>query len=218
VKQKLSAVWYVFLTVPMISNIWDKERMTRIWEIFSQITSEMVFQNAVAIVVALGMSKVLKKAWPILNWSWLSLFAKKGSTKDSGTNIQLLPAKIKYFGLVFIVLIGINLPLFAQLEEQLFRQGTRSWSHGVVLSLFFGLVHCLVSVSLGVALAQSMVGLWLTHQYFIGGIELATAHHTTYNFIIVSILFVCLILMHITGSFDDNLDETRDSTLQSAEH
>jgi hypothetical protein len=218
VKQKLSAVWYVFLTIPMVTNMWDKERMTRIWEIFSQITTDMVFQNAVAIAVVIGLSKALKKAWPVLNWSWLSLFAEKGSAKDSGTNIQFLPAKIKYFGLLFVVILGINLPLLAQLEEQLFRQGTRSWSHGVVLSLFFGLVHCLVGVSLGIGLAQSIVGLWLTHQYFVGGIELATAHHTTYNLILVSILFVLLLLMHIAGSFDDNPDETHGSTPLSAEH
>ena len=104
---------------------------------------------------------------------------------------------MKYFGLAFLVLLAVNLPRYAHMEEEWFREGTISWEQGLLMSALFGLAHCLVGVPIGAGLAISVAGLWFTHQYFVGGVELSTIHHATYNLILVSILFLFLTLKHI---------------------
>jgi hypothetical protein len=48
-------------------------------------------------------------------------------------------------------------------------------------------------------LALSLGGLWLTHQYFRGGVERSALHHTAYNLILVTLLFAYLVALHWTG-------------------
>ncbi len=94
------------------------------------------------------------------------------------------------------------------IEEKWFRLGTQNWFEGLYMSLFFGIVHCLVGIPIAAGLAITFAGLWFTHQYFIGGIELSALHHTTYNLVAVSILFIILILKHVADLIKLNLGET----------
>ena len=48
-------------------------------------------------------------------------------------------------------------------------------------------------------LALSLGGLWLTHQYFRGGVERSTLHPTAYNLMLVAALFTYRMARHWTG-------------------
>lgn len=115
----------------------------------------------------------------------------------NGTNVHLIPLQIKYFGLFFAVLLCLNLPSLALAEEKIFRNGTTGWIQGIAFSFIFGIVHCIVGVPIAAGLAISLAGLWYTHQYFVGGIELSALHHTTFNLILILILFSLLIFKHL---------------------
>jgi hypothetical protein len=198
----LKVLWCTLITLPMITNLWDGETMTKNWEVFSSISASIIFQNVLVIVAVITVFVGLLKVAPFLKWSWFSLFSKKDpetgeSTPQEGANIHLIPSNVKYFGLAFLVLLAINLPQYARMEEEWFREGTISWEQGLLISVLFGLVHCLVGVPIAAGLAISIAGLWFTHQYFVGGVDLSTVHHTTYNLILVSVLFVLMTLKHI---------------------
>lgn len=163
--------------------------------VFSQISLWMVAQNLL-ILMAVGFTYYgLVKLLPILKWSLSSLFTGDGDS--NGKNINLIPMEVKYFGLIFGVLLIFNLPSLAMTEEKWFRLGTQDWLQGLYLSLLFGMVHCLVGVPIATGLAISIGGLWFTHQYFIGGVNLSALHHTTYNLIVISLLLLILTLKHI---------------------
>ena len=198
----LKALWCTLITLPMVTNLWDERRMAKNWDVFSSISISIVFQNLLVIVAVIAVFVGLTKVAPFLKWSWFSLFSKEDpetgeSTPQEGTNIHLIPSNVKYFGLAFLVLLAVNLPRYAHMEEEWFREGTISWEQGLLMSALFGLAHCLVGVPIGAGLAISVAGLWFTHQYFVGGVELSTIHHATYNLILVSILFLFLTLKHI---------------------
>ena len=198
----LKGAWCILLTLPMGAGFWDEKQMHENWEVFSRISISVVLQNLLVICVVIATFIALTKVAPFLKWSWFSLFTRENpetgeETPHEGTNIHLIPSNVKYFGLVFLVILAINLPEYAHMEEKWFREGTISWQHGLFLSLLFGMVHCIVGVPLGAGLAISVAGIWFTHQYFAGGVELSTVHHTTYNLILVSILFLGLLLKHI---------------------
>jgi hypothetical protein len=201
-KKILKGAWCIFLVLPMAMGLWDVKQMNQNIEIFSKISIFIVFQNLLVICAVIIAVFALTKVAPFLEWSWFSLFTQKnhetGEEKPhEGTNIHLIPASVKYFGLVFLVIFAANLPEYARMEEVMFREGTISWEHGLLMSLLFGMVHCIVGVPLAAGLAISIVGIWLTHQYFAGGIELSTIHHTAYNLILVSALFIGSLLAHI---------------------
>lgn len=189
-KKKL--LWTAFLTISLVSNLFDQEKMSNNFDVFSKISTWIVVQNLALIAVIVGAYLALVTMMPFL----------KRTLYGKGTNLSLIPADVKYFGAIFLVLMIFSLPGYAHTEEEWFREGTLDWMHGLRLSITFGLVHCLVGVPFAAGLVISIAGLWFTHQYFVGGIELSTVHHTTYNLIIISTLFVAVIIQHIKKTKD----------------
>ena len=166
----------------------------------SHITFWIVIQNLVVIVMVVLAYVGLSRFHQIFKWSWLSLF--KSSYRQSSdeetraANIYLMPLRVKYFGIVYGVLLFLNLPALAMQEEQLFRAHTDNWAEGLLISLAFGLAHCIVGVPIGAGFAITIAGVWFTHLFFIGGVEFSALHHTTYNLILVSTLLFGVILSH----------------------
>lgn len=200
----LKFFWSVLLTVPMIASFFDGTVKKNL-AVISHVTFWMVAQNLLVIAVVVLSFYGLWKLHPLFNWSLFSLF-KDGDEEVSGKNINLIPSDVKYFGLLFTILLIINLPSFAMMEEKWFRLGTENWQQGLYLSFLFGMVHCLVGVPIGAGIVISIAGLWFTHQYFIGGVELSALHHTTYNLIIFSVLFLGLVCKHISELRESNAE------------
>jgi hypothetical protein len=101
-----------------------------------------------------------------------------------------------------------SLPTIAQWEEKMFREGTMSWQQAIFISLLFGFVHMLVGVPLCAAIVLSFNGLWLTHWYFVGGIQLSTLHHAAYDMIVVGVLLVGCVISD-TAKIIEGMRQTR---------
>ena len=150
--------------------------------------------GAMLVVLTLLYDKVSGPLAKILQFSWLSLLADP--KEKAGTNLVVMAgASIPYFGVVFIVLLFLNLPGMARSEEEMFREGTKSWVDGVPRSLAFGLMHCVVGVPIAVGLALMIPGLWFTREYFKGGVDRSTRVHSAYNMILIVVLAFYLIPM-----------------------
>jgi len=197
-KTALKITWCAFLTLGLITIFLDGALWDRNMAVFAQINFWMILQNigiiALVILAAVGLFKLNPK---FFGWSWFALFNKREDGQYSGINVAIIPAQVKYFGLFFIILLALNLPHLAEIEEKMFRLDTMNWMDGIINSIIFGLVHCLVGVPICAGIAISISGLWYTHQYFLGGVAQSALHHTTYNLIIVAILFIGMLIVHI---------------------
>ncbi|MCU1395132.1 MAG: hypothetical protein JWM34_3560 [Ilumatobacteraceae bacterium] len=142
---------------------------------------------------------------PILDWGWWTAIGGQGnpvfgsSDSTSGTVWEwLVPA-------LFLLLLIPALPLFAYAEEQMFRRGAEHWSQRkrALKVVQFGLVHTLIGIPIGTAIALSIGGAYFMQTYLrsyaatgsagAATIESARAH-TTYNALIVGFVIVVVIV------------------------
>jgi hypothetical protein len=160
--------------------------------------------------VPLVLAAVIAVATPLLmipglRWGWWSAFGGQGnpvfgsSETTSGTVWEwLIPA-------VFMMLLLPALPLFAHAEERMFRMGAEHWSPGrrVLKTLQFGLVHALIGIPIGAAVALSVGGayfMWVylrTYRRTGSRVEAtleSTAAHTVYNGLIIGLVIVVIAL------------------------
>jgi hypothetical protein len=95
---------------------------------------------------------------------------------------------------VFLILLIPGLPLFAEREEQMFRAGAEGWStgHRIRRGVEFGLVHALIGIPIGVALALSIGGWYFIWRYLHGGIAESTRAHLAYNLEVVAVVIVAI--------------------------
>jgi hypothetical protein len=189
--------WCLMCTVPLVGLLFDQKVVAQNLAVFSSITWLTVGQNILLIVIIFASSIGLAKAVPFLKWSVLSLVPTEDGKEREGTNIHLIPLQVKYLGLIFAALLAFNLPLVTRTEEMIFRNGLMNWQQGLLSSLLFGFAHCLVGVPLVAGICLTIAGIWFTHTYFVGGVELSTLHHTTYDLILVSMLFLIMVLRHV---------------------
>ena len=140
---------------------------------------------------------------PVLSWGWWSAFGGEGnpvfgsSESTAGTVWEwLVPA-------IFIILLFPALPLFAYAEELLFRRGSEVWSASrrALKVVQFGLVHALIGISIGTALALSIGGAYFMFVYLrtfrrTGSVNEATFEstraHAVYNAVIVALVAVVI--------------------------
>jgi hypothetical protein len=186
----LSTVWVMMLTASMVKTAIDNFQYNIAY--FANIKLIFIAQNSIVVVMVICAYASLAKIHPLFGWGLASLL----KTKNKG-NILVMPMNIKYFGIIFGGVLLLNLPKYAMMEEEMFRQGTNGWAEALAMSVVFGLVHCLVGVPVGVGLALSVAGTWFNYQYFQGGVELSAQHHFTYNLIIFGLAFVFIIWKHL---------------------
>jgi len=143
---------------------------------------------------------------PGLDWGWWSALGGEGNPvfgandSTSGTVwAWLIPA-------AFLLLLIPALPLFAYAEEQMFRRGAEAWTprRRAIKVVQFGLVHALIGIPLGTALALSIGGAYFMSVYLraarsgasIAEATLASARaHTAYNATIVAAVIVGVIVV-----------------------
>jgi hypothetical protein len=159
---------------------------------------------ALVIAVATPLLQV-----PGLEWGWWSALGGDGnpvfgsSTATTGTALEwLIP-------LVFIALLVPALPLFAHAEERMFRAGAESWTakRRVVKVLQFGMVHALIGIPIGAALALSTGGAYFmlvylrefraTHDRRAATLE-STRAHTAYNAVIIAVVLAAIVAQVFT--------------------
>lgn len=152
--------------------------------------------NIPVIVLVLGTATLLINYVPWMDKNpimWLlSILFNVGDGSGTG-NFIFAGMQWKWFMLIFLPVLMFALPNLARDEEIMFRLGTRDWKHGIVRSFTFGMIHLIMLIPIGGAVALSIGGLWFTYQYFKGGVDRSTVYHSMYNTMIIGIIFVSLI-------------------------
>ena len=160
------------------------------WRFFGHIRPVIVLQNLGILTVTVVVAAILKKACPFLDRSLLYRLPILGG---HSINLIVLPLYIRFLAIGYAILLTLTLPWMAYDEEMQFRNGTRDWFHACILSLRFGLAHYIMGIPLYIAVALSINGLWLTRQYFKGGVDRSTTYHLTYNLNILSLLLLYMV-------------------------
>ena len=163
-----------------------------VWPVPLVLTAVVAVATALVLVPGLDIGW-----WTLLGGTGNPVFGMSDST--AGTALEWIVP------LVFITLLVPALPLFAYSEERMFRTGAEGWSRWrrAWKVLQFGLVHALIGIPLGAALALSVGGAYFMTVYLrrfrIAGspadatYESARAH-TVYNGIIVVLVLVAIAL------------------------
>ena len=173
-------------------EIWTRLRWRHIWPVPFVLTG--------VLLVAIPLLFV-----PVLRWGWWSAIGGDGNPVfgESSTTMGTFWAWL--IPLVFMALVLLALPLFANAEERMFRMGAQDWSRRqrVVKVLQFGLIHAIIGIPIGVALALSVGGAYFMAVYLrsyarTGSTTEATLEstraHTAYNAsIIVTVAVVVAI-------------------------
>jgi hypothetical protein len=161
------------------------------------------FLRAVPVLGAVMAVATVLLSVPGLDFGWWTAIGGEGNPAvgvgregAAGPLEAVLP-------IVFMSLLLIGLPLLVEGEEWVFRRGaqTRSRAANARRSVLFGLVHALVGIPIGVALALSVGGAYFTWAYLgawdaTGDEDAALAEstraHLAYNLVIAGIIVVAL--------------------------
>jgi len=119
------------------------------------------------LLTAVLAAATLLVQFPVLDFGWWTALGGEGNPvfgsteRTRGTPLEVV------IPIVFILLLLPALPLFARREEELFRLGAERWSTArrVWKAVQFGLVHALIGIPIGVALALSIGGAWFQFVY-----------------------------------------------------
>jgi len=160
--------------------------------------------------VPLVLAAVLAVATPLmlvpgLNWGWWSALGGQGNPVFGSSDATAGTVWEWLVPLAFMALLIPALPLFAHAEERIFRAGAEHWStrRRAFKVLQFGLVHALIGIPIGAALALSVGGAYFMSVYLRAfrrsgsradaTLESTTAH-TAYNGAIVLVFMVVVAL------------------------
>ena len=104
---------------------------------------------------------------PLLDFGWWSALGGVGNPVTGNTERTAGTALEWLIPLCFIVLLVPALPLFAEAEERIFRLGSerRTQWQRFLKGIQFGLVHALIGIPIGAALALSIGGWYFTWWY-----------------------------------------------------
>lgn len=155
------------------------------------------------LAAVIGVATVLVSI-PPLGFGWWSALGGIGNPAFGMTESTSGTLLFDLIPLLFLVLLIPALPLLVEREEQLFRLGAEGWSvwRRVSKAVQFGLVHALVGIPIGVALALSIGGGWFTLAYLRGvrrggdagsGLMESTRTHVAYNSVIVAVVAIILV-------------------------
>jgi hypothetical protein len=153
------------------------------------------------VVVSLAM---LSFEVPGLSFGWWTALGGEGNPVFGSAPPQTVGRFDSVIPIVFAVLLVLGLPLLVEGEEWVFRRGAehRSRWGNLRWAVYFGLVHALVGIPIGAALALSAGGLYLTWAYLrmwrrTGSQEEALAEstraHLAYNLVIVAVVGLALL-------------------------
>jgi hypothetical protein len=142
---------------------------------------------------------------PGLDWGWWTSLGGQGNPITGSTDQTTGTALEWIIPLVFLLLVIPALPLFALAEERIFRLGAEdwSWSKRAWKTLAFGMIHALIGIPIGVALALTVSGSYFMYVYLRRyrvdldrqeAVLTSAAVHTLYNAIILGLVLVAVVL------------------------
>ena len=143
----------------------------------------------------------LLMAVPGLSWGWWTMLGGQGNPVFGSSDATIGTVWEWIIPLGFMALLIPALPLFAFAEERLFRQGAEHWSmrRRAFKVVQFGLIHAVIGIPIGAALALSIGGAYfmlvyvrafgVTGSRYRATLE-STRAHTAYNGFIVVVVVV----------------------------
>lgn len=161
-------------------------------------------------LVAVATTAFVLIELPVLDWGWWSALGGTGNVVTGSTERGDDSAVLRLLPFAFLALLLPLLPLLAEREEQMFRLGAERWSAAkrVRRAVEFGLIHLVMGVPIGVALALSIGGGYFTWAYLRGyragggdrqaALLESTRAHAAYNAIAVVLALVGLALAEST--------------------
>jgi hypothetical protein len=182
------------------------QRRARVREIVTGIRWRHIWPIPFVVGAVLLIAVLLVQV-PGLGWGWWQALGGRGNPVFGQTKTTAGSALDYLIPLLFLILLIPALPLFAEAEERRFRLGAEHWSTGrrLRMCLIFGLVHAVIGIPIGVALALSIGGAYFMVRYLVAGggqvgLVESTRAHTAYNASIVTLVLVVVIQAAITGN------------------
>ncbi len=143
---------------------------------------------------------------PVLSWGWWTAIGGQGNPV-TGTTDQTAGTALEWIvPIAFLLVLLPAIPVFAETEERMFRLGAENWSPAkrVGKAVQFGLMHAVIGIPIGVALALSIGGgyfMWCYLRRFKAtgrpreSMMESTRAHVAYNLEIVTVLLVALVIL-----------------------
>jgi len=162
------------------------------------------FLRAIPVLVAVLAVATPLVQLPGLDFGWWTAISGQGNPVVGVGRPEATPGVLETLvPVVFVSLLILGLPLLVEGEEWVFRRGAqhRSRPANARRSILFGLVHAVVGIPIGVALALSVGGFYFTWAYLrvwrrTGSEDAALAEstrsHLAYNLVIAAIIIVAL--------------------------
>jgi len=174
----------------IVAQVWRRFGWRHVWPVPLLLT--------VVVTAATVLMQI-----PGLSWGWWSMLGGSGNPVFGESDATVGTVWEWIIPLTFMCLLVPALPLFAYAEERMFRTGAESWSRQrrLVKVLQFGMIHALIGIPIGAALALSLGGayfMWIYLREFRrypsqhdANLE-STAAHTVYNGLIVVVVVVAV--------------------------
>lgn len=165
---------------------------------YRNISWVMLVQSVPVMFLAFVLTRKLMQ-YRFFRWRPTDLFieAKADTTRAAaGGSCMVSAMQVRFVGIIVTILTMLNLPIIATLEEIIFREGTSDWSEAVWRSALFGLAHFATNLPVGAAFSIGMVGLWFSHWYLIGGLELSSSAHFSYILLIFGLASPQIMIGH----------------------
>ncbi len=158
--------------------------------------------------------KLLVALSPIFGYGWLNFFSSEGGNILISPVLGTLSSDslvLRCIPTIFLSAFLISLPFMAKLEENIFRRGCHTLSKITVRSILFGLMHLIVGIPLGFAIALIIPGFVFADEYcasynvFIKtmtekesrneAVLVSTTYHTLMNTLLLGYLIVIAIML-----------------------
>lgn len=167
------------------------------------------FEVVLALALTLTLGPWLAHLAPCLANGWLSFLG------GDGTNVALVPLRwTPWVALPFLAFLVVHVPIFARMEEELFRVGSERPLRLVVQACIFGPIHCCMGVPPALGLALIVPGLlygWKYRSVYLAtepgrrarreALLASTALHAAWNWTVMAILLLAIILrMMVAGT------------------
>jgi uncharacterized membrane protein (UPF0136 family) len=176
----------------IVATVWRGIRWRHVWPVPMLLT-------------AIAGSASLLMLIPGFSWGWWSAIDGVANPLAGTSDVTVGTVWEWVVPLVFVGLLAPALPLWAHAEERLFRSGAEHWSarRRVWKTVLFGLIHLIVGIPIGVALALCIGGAYFMRIYLreyrrTASVDLATLEstraHTAYNAVVIALLAVVIVL------------------------
>ena len=174
-----------------------------VWQLVTGLRPRHFLRAVPVLCAVLAVATPLLSV-PGLDFGWWTELGGEGNPAVGVAPKSATPGPLEtIIPVVFMTLLVIGLPLLVEGEEWVFRRGAefRTRAGNARRSVLFGLVHALIGIPIGVAMALSVGGFYFTWAYLsawraTGSEEAALAEstrsHLAYNLVIAAIVIVAL--------------------------